>query len=313
MRKSILRKAVASAQSGYTWSMYFFKIDRRNKKQPFTATKIRFKNNSYLDDYTAELLWAVAAHQIEPLTDVQQYDGFNTKSSCDRITTGNPLIAQQWEMFSGSLACASDAPLPGKTQGYALCGQPTKEGDCKPIILVKLANPVITLENKRSVAYKSNADHELDMISDTLYRFYLTVDFIVYNANLYAFGHAFETLFDIEKTLQKVKMQSIQTIVKAEIFADASQFQHLAKQYHSPRTFLTLNEKRLLRIQNESNRIRVAEKFHLKLDESNQFKIDTMREASLLIKYLCYKVFCDDETQDILEASSVIRLELTGA
>ena len=38
----------------YSWSLYFLKIDRR-KNNPYTAFKIRFKNDKYLSDYVQTL------------------------------------------------------------------------------------------------------------------------------------------------------------------------------------------------------------------------------------------------------------------
>lgn len=47
------------------------------------------------------------------------------------------------------------------------------------------------------------------------------------------------------------------------------------------------------------------------LDESGDFIIDSKEKASYLIKYLCYKIFKDGETKDILEASTISTLSIS--
>ena len=46
------------------------------------------------------------------------------------------------------------------------------------------------------------------------------------------------------------------------------------------------------------------------LDESGDFIIDSKEKAAFLIKYLCYKIFKDAETNDILEASTISTLDI---
>lgn len=48
----------------------------------------------------------------------------------------------------------------------------------------------------------------------------------------------------------------------------------------------------------------------IELDLSGDFIIDSKEKASYLIKYLCYKIFKDGETNDILEASTISTLSI---
>ncbi len=44
--------------------------------------------------------------------------------------------------------------------------------------------------------------------------------------------------------------------------------------------------------------------------EKGEFLFKNDEEVSLLIRYLCFKVFKDDETKDLLEANNVTQLSL---
>ncbi|WP_461816208.1 hypothetical protein [Faecalimonas sp.] len=49
---------------------------------------------------------------------------------------------------------------------------------------------------------------------------------------------------------------------------------------------------------------------HIQIDNDGELVITTTDEASLLIRYLCYKIFQDNETKDVLEANTVTKLSI---
>ncbi len=309
MSKEILKNICTSAQKdNYSWTLYFFKIDKR-AKQPFKTNKIRFKNDAYLLQYAKNLLSATETFQIDQIGEVQEYDGENSKVSCDKLLLTNELISEQWQLFTQAVAASSDQKIDGKINGYILCGQPSEEGD-KPVTFVKAANPITKLTNKKSVVFSSNANDELDLITDDVCRLYLTVDFIVYEGTMYTFNHTFETVFNLEKTMAKVRRGAIDEIVGTNAFSDVEAFKSLASQYKSSRTFITLKPERINRIKNKRSRKSVADMLHLPLDTNGNFAITTAEEASLLIRYLCFKIFQDNETKDVLEATTITKLSV---
>lgn len=312
MSKEILTGILDEAQkkNRYTWSLHFFKIDRRAKQQPYRVYKVRFKNDRYLTTYVENLLNASRKFQVDKISQVQEYDGENTKVSCDKLKTSNPLIAEQWTAFVSAVGNSSDSKIEGKVNGYILLGEPSDQGE-KAVTFVKLANPVTNLQNKRTAVFTTTADDELDLIESDVCRLYLTADFIVYDDTMYTFNHTFETMFDLEKTMAKVKVAAIDKIVGTETISNIEEFKTYATQYKSSRTFITLKDDRIDRIKDGRKRKKVATMLNLSLDANGNFQINTPEEASLLIRYLCYKVFQDSETDDILEASTITKLDIS--
>lgn len=310
MSKQILQDMFDILESNkYVWSLYFFKIDRRGRQQPYSTYKVRFKNDEYLPTYANSLLNATKRFQVEPISCVQDYDGENTKVTCDKISITNELISEQWTSFFNSASAATDKKIDGNLHGYILAGQPSDES-LKPVTFVKIANPVTKMNTKKSVVFTNNND-ELDLMSDDVYRLYLTVDFIVFEDNMYTFNHSFEKLFFIEKTMAKVKSAAIEKIIDTNVIANADDFEDYAKRYSSSRTFITLKDERLERIKIPGLRREIADRFNLPLDESDNFRIKNAEQASVLIRYLCYKLFVDGETNDLLEASTVTKFSFT--
>lgn len=310
MSKEILMSTCnTDSATGYVWSLYFYKIDRRSKEQPYKFHKIRFKNKDYLMSYAKSLMGCANKFQIAPIASVQEYDGENTKVSCDKLTTDNELVAAQLTSFATALGKASDEKIKGKINGYVLFGVSQTDAG-KTITFIKSANPITSLTNKKAVVFTTTADDELEIFSDSVCRLYLNVDIMIIDKTMYTFNHNFEILFDIEKTMAKVKTAAIDQMLATTAFADPVTFKTYASRYTSNRTFITLKEERLNRVRDKRKRKSVAAMLKIELDESGEFIIDSKEKAAHLIKYLCYKIFKDGETNDVLEASTISALTI---
>jgi len=251
----------------------------------------------------------VNSYQISPIESVQEYDGENTKVSCDKIALTNELISAQWTSFVSAFGKATGEKITGKVNGYVLFGAP-KEEEGQTITFIKTANPITNLTNKKSVVFTSTADNELEMFSDTVCRLFLNTDIVVIGQTMYTYNHNFESLFDLEKTMAKVKVAAIDQMVATKSISDPEAFKTYASQYTSNRTFITLKQERIDRVTDKRKRKSVASMLKIDLDESGDFIIDSKEKASYLIKYLCYKIFKDGETNDILEASTISTLAI---
>lgn len=309
MDKALLVETLENiSTSSYSWALYFFKIDRRNNN-PYTAYKVRFKNNVYLPNYANSLIEMVVRCQLGKINDIKEYTGENTKVSCDSIETSNELVKEQWDYFVLDIAEASDEKVEGKYHGYVLEGVPANR-DKKSVVFLKMANPIINLKNRRSAVFTFDTNSELAEMTDEVCKLYMDTDCMIVDEMIYSFNYKFEDLFNIEKTMQKVKGKAIEEIVAIDAFEDREQFELLAKAYKSPRTFITLKRERVERIKNKAKRKRVAEMLKIDVSEEGKFKFRNSEEVSLLLRYLCFKVFKDDETKELLEANNVTQLSL---
>ena len=308
-KETLLDICNADKAECYTWSMFFYKIDRRSREQPYKFHKIRFKNDQYLLTYAKALMCSVNKFQITPIEVVQDYDGANTKVSCDKIALDHELISSPWTSFVQALGSASSDKIKGKVNGYVLFGE-SRDEENNSITFIKTANPITNLTNKKSVIFTTTAQDELEMFTDAVCRLYLNADILVTETVMYTFNHNFEALFNIEKTMAKIKNAAINAIIATDAFSDVEVFKAYASQYTSSRTFITLKSERIERVKDKRKRRSVATMLKIDLDESGNFIIDSKEKASYLIKYLCFKIFKDGETNDVLEASTISTLSI---
>ena len=212
-------------RSSYSWALYFFKIDRRNNN-PYTAYKVRFKNNRYLPKYAQSLVNMIVKYQLGKISEIKDYTGENTKVSCDKIKTSNELVKEQWDYFVRDIADASDEKVEGKYHGYVLEGTPASNS-AKSLIFLKMANPIINLKNKRSAVFTFDDNSELAEMSDEVCKLHMDTDCIVVDEVMYSFNYKFEDLFNIEKTMQKVKNKALEEIVSIDAFDNIEEFEQI--------------------------------------------------------------------------------------
>ncbi len=309
MNKELLVETLEDiGTSSYSWALYFFKIDRRNNN-PYTAYKVRFKNDRYLPEYAKSLVDMIVKYHLGKITEIKDYTGENTKVSCDKIETSNELVKEQWDYFVRDIANASDEKVEGKYHGYVLEGTPVSN-DAKSFVFLKMANPIINLKNKRSAVFTFDDNSELAEMSDEVCKLHMDTDCIVVDEVIYSFNYKFEDLFNIEKTMQKVKNKALEEIVSIDAFDNREEFEQMARAYKSPRTFITLKNERVERIKNKTKRKKVAGMLKIEVNDDGKFMFKNEDEVSLLLRYLCFKVFKDDETKELLEANNVTQLSL---
>ncbi|MEI3142577.1 MAG: Kiwa anti-phage protein KwaB-like domain-containing protein [Oscillospiraceae bacterium] len=299
----LLEQIKALVPNEYSIELYFLKIDKRNQN-PYFVFKHTFKNSNYLPDYINALRDTIIKYQIQPIEYVQKYDGQNSKTSCDKLSVNSQLISEQWNHLFSSVAGALREQITGKYQGYLLNCQPQKDG-LPSITIVKTGNPLISLAKKDSKVFRHTALDELEDLTDELCRLYLVADFIVIGETMYAFNQKFEGIFRIEKTLHRLKMQAVEQIMDTAAFVNAEKVQTFMSRYTSPKTFLTLRVQRVEKLKSFSGRVEIAELLGLKTDKA-KIIIDDQEQANQLIKYLCYKILQDKETDNLIEVSSVI-------
>lgn len=308
MSKQIILDTIEKIKTNsYSWNMYFFKIDKRNTN-PYAVYKVRFQNRDYLPTYVEKLTQMMEMYQLSEIDKVEDYTGENSKVSCDKIAVDNDLIKANWDYLVQDVVDASDRKVKEKYNGYIVEGQPiNEESGGKNIIMVKIANPVINLQNKRSVVFRFDESQALASITDDVCKLYMDVDYIVIDKNLYTFNYRFENMFNIEKTMQKVKNNAIEKIVEIGALDDVGVFREYIKSYKSPRTFITISEERIERIKDKRKRKNVAKMLELDLSPDGKFVFKNEEEAYKLVKYLCFKLFKDGETEELLEANNVTK------
>lgn len=289
----------------YAWNLYFLKINRRYSGNPYYVYKHTFRSTTYLTDYISALKDSTIRYQIERLESVQNYDGENSKTSCDKLDVHSELIATQWNELVESVVGAPREQINGKYQGYILDGHPTQDG-LPNLVLVKAGNPIIVLDRKNSKVFKHTPSNELEQLTDELCRLYLSTDFLVVGDTLYSFNHNFEGIFNLEKTLHRLKNQVVESIINTDSFQDAERVRSFMAAYTSPKTFLTLKPQRMNKLLTPEGRAEIAARLEITTTEDNKFIINDQKHTNQLIKYLCYKIFQDKETDNLIEVNSVL-------
>lgn len=291
----------------YSWNLYFFKIDKRSTN-PFKVHKVKFKNSSHLTQYAHNSIDTIVKFQILPISEVEVYNGENTKVSCDKLDLSSELISQQWQLLKQAVVQSSNYKIEDRIHGYILEGNSIHNNSADSIIFVKLANPISTVNTKKAVFFTSVND-KLDIISDETYRLYLTTDFIVYENNMYTFSHSFEKMFNLENTMKKVKTEVIDSLSGINCFSNDDNFKTHAKSYNNSRHFIEFSQERVDKLKTLDGRKYISNALHINLTDEGIFDDLSKEEVGKLIQYLCFKLIKDDDSKSLIKVSNATKMD----
>lgn len=306
MSKQILVDVFSRIEDNeYSWEIYLFKINRK-KEQSFFAHKFRFSHIDAKNNYCKGLAKYVTKYQIDQIQSVQEYDGSNPKIVCDKISITNTLIAREYTKFHNAIASSSDSPI-DKANGYAICGQPVNTASgLKAVTMIKLANPIIKLTDKKATIFTANNDNSWDLFSDEVSRFYWNCDLAIIDKELYAFNLKFEELFYLEKTLHNKKTQIIDLISTQQFFENNALFIERIKK-HDSRIFVAYNSEKVNRLSDNDIKLRVASNLKIEIRADGSFDIQTEKQAIDLLRFLCDKKCKEIDTDIPVDVNGIVK------
>lgn len=303
-KEKILKSLKDIEENKYIWNLYFFDMDRRNNN-PYKVYKHTLRKDKYLYDYVIYLSKMISEFQLKEIEEVEEYSGQNCKTSCDKISISNPLIKTSWEKLVEAVSLSERKNTKEKYKGYILEGHPEEEG-LETIIIVKSANPIISMKGRKSKIFLINKDDELDDMTDKLCKLQGSADFIVIDQTLYTFNYKFEKILGLESTFKKKKIESIKRIIETDAFANSNYVEKVMQSYKSEKIFLTINDTRINKLKTIEGRKEIAKIISSYLDEEHRIVLNDDENVKNLVKYLCYKIIEEKETDDILEVNNVV-------
>lgn len=69
---------------------------------------------------------------------------------------------------------------------------------------------------------------------------------------------------------------------------------------------MTLRQQRVDKLTTKEGRQVIAKLLQLNITDDSEIIVDTQEQANQLIKYLCFKIFQDKETDNLIEVASVL-------
>lgn len=123
----------------------------------------------------------------------------------------------------------------------------------------------------------------------------------------YTFNNSFETIFDIEKSVQKVKNKVVEKIINTNAIEKPDDFIAFSKSYKSPKAFISFDEERLDRVKDLRERQVVANDYGLQLSADNKFIINENSDFKNFLDFICLKSVCESGTKNIYKMNSATK------
>lgn len=254
-----------------------------------------------------ELVKEISKHYIEnekgelnSFSRVQDYDGTTDGDAIYKLSTQDPLIAEQYKTFVTALANVDYEadPLSQKMQAYLIQGNLKVNGKEIGAKLISMQNPITTLKHK--FLYERNTFRE---IGTNVLSLRPSIDVLILGNEIYLFTMAGEKLFNMERAYKAVCNNKIAIITQSCILSDSTVFESVAKSSYHPRMFVSFNEKRFQTLQNKTARKRYATLFDIPLKDG-MFDTSLPESSDKLVKLLCNKGMVDPFDDLPVEVSS---------
>ena len=303
MTKAEIEKIFNNISNNYTWKLYLFGKDGRSSDSPYKFTRVNFENSDEILNFGENLVECIKKYQLDKITEIENYCGENSKITCDSLELTNEVISENWGYFETSLrSSVIDSNENVKIKGYVFSAIP-KTGDLKKILFVKKANPIIKGEKRKSKTFKADENNTLNSFNDKIYRFYLTIDFFIIDNILYTFNFNFEEIFGLEKTLNIIKTNTIETIFLKDFLKNENKklFQTIPSQM-----YLNLNKERLNELDNIEKRQDVANNLNLEI-ENGKFNFNDLEQIKSFIKYLSNRIIQEEGTGKTYEITGTVK------
>lgn len=290
----------------YKWKLFFYRFNEKNEN-PYLLSEKKLSKSTYLKTYSSKLVNCINNFQFKPVEEIEEYNGYNNKTSCDTMLITDIKIKDYFNKLRESMLHPTTDNISKKYNGYIVYGTSLSNED-DYVLFAKTSSPNVDPNKGKSVFFTENSN-QLEQNEDIKYRLYFNVDFFVLRENLYSFNNNFEKFFNMESSLKTIKDNAIQAIMNTNAFVDNENFSEHAKKFKANKTFVTLNQEKVANLNNSSKRKNLAETLQFSTNEEDLLDSLNQEQINTLIKYLCLKLIKDDDTKELYEGKSIKKLK----
>lgn len=301
-----LKKILVNFAQIENWSLQLFRI---NSSKDMGITYYTREISLHPDDTLKNIVESIVEQNVQGKNEInniyekiEQYDGVNIGRYIYHISVDDPLIKEQYSLFSEKIYNPeTEIPIVDKKfSGYIIVGN-DKEGSS--IKMVSLQNPISSYKHRTKFQFLYG-DSRYEEIKEDVLQIKKYVDVIIYNDSCYMFNLNGEKLFDIERAYKKISQERIDMVKKDGLISDDDIFTKTASSKHNPRKFLSFNQEHyeeLLRNKNKRNELGI--KFDIPL-VGEKYDTSTERYSDNLVKLLCDKAMLEPFEQKPMEVEA---------
>lgn len=288
-----LKHAFRNAPEYNEWSLQLLHIATSKRSGTvYTGRGLRLSPENKIMEFISELSNVYTDNtkgRLLSYTDVLEYDGTAIGNVVYKLSTDNEIIRDEYVLLIDAIASPDNEinPLKFAAEAYILSGVITIENIEYSAKFISMQNPLVKLKHKFI-----NDNGTFKEIKDRVLSLRHSIDVVILDDVVYMLTLAGEKLFDMERSYRAICTKKIDEIIQTDILSDAEPFKYIAGNGHNPRRFLSFNENRLNRLQDQNERERMAKKFNIPIIDG---KFNTTQQGAVekIVKLLCNKGMID--------------------
>lgn len=284
-----LKSLIEALQSLDPTSVQLLRIIRSEDKTYYFARRIGIKPSEALKKFVQSVS-AKYGNVIKEAELIDDYRGDFVKGCIYRLSADDPLIDEAFRELERETADpkTEGEVLKGDWNALLIRGNIEIEGKTKQVDLFSLKNPVTVLKNKFEL-FDRDQFKELESPVLTLNK---SLDAVIADGTFYMLTMQAENLFDMERSYNIRRGDTVKVIKDLKILSDDSAFEEVSKKGQNPRRFASFNQKRLEALKDDADREKYMGQFNIDM-EDGRIRTDDPRNCERLIKFLCDKAMLD--------------------
>lgn len=294
MSLALIKSILEHLPDCQNWSAHLLAFHHpKRRESTYNCRLIELESQNQLNSLIQEIsdsYFAGTKNNLTKYTDLRIYDGTCNGTTVYKIPeTGCSISIDLSKLLEGIANSDMECdPLQMKANAYILCGQITLNNDEHQIKLISINSPITTLKHK--FLKKNNVFKE---ITDKVLNLRTIINVLIFDKDVYFLDMPGETLFNMERAYKQICTNAVGEIETFSIISDIDSFRDIATTGHNPRRFVSFSKEKLNLLRIKENRIKVKNKFGIKLTNNKKFDTTDKANAAKLVLLLCNKAMWD--------------------
>lgn len=299
-----IRNVFAALSTCTAWSLQLLKIHTSKQSgTSYTGREIVLSPEGTLASFVAEISDRYIDESkgvLNSFHEISEYNGSTVDRVIYWLDKTNELIADEYDALISAIANPDTEldPLEFKARAYVLRGMVRLDGEEKPIKLISMQNPVISLKHrflKSSGTFKE--------ITEKVISLRTSIDVVIMEEAVYMLTLAGENLFNMERAYKAACAEKLAEIERCSIVTDFAAFSSVAGSGHNPRKFVSFNDSHLHKLKNSRSRAKMARKFNIPMN-GDIFDTTQPGTADKILKLLCDRGMVDPFDDNPMEVAA---------
>lgn len=316
MSYSLIKEGLQKVNEVSSWKSLLISYDHKTYPNEFTCYIMNFSTSKLLKDVINNMCKTYLYKVNNFEGKVQEYTGFNSKNTIDKISTNSDLISESWNSLIQHINAYDDTTKLKEIEANAFIFVGTylnENGEHKNLYLLTRKNPIINLEKDRNRSTIFTSQHNtITEATDPLVQFSKCFDALIYNNTAYMINSNCESVFNMEYSHKKICHRCLDELESTNLIKDIDSYRQFATSGQTPKKFITYDKVIVDKLKEPKNQKKLSNYLKIPYNSSTkQFDLSNAEHSKNFTLAICGKTKFNMFDDGLCEVPSSIPLRVS--